>query len=116
MIRPPPRSTLFPYTTLFRSISSSSWRPSMTSPEPRRRLYHVAAICLFAVVLAARPGLASTLTFTAVHASYQPGVTSSPTISDTITDTVGVRWDLVQIVQRTALAGGKDVGRDAARH
>ena len=88
----------------------------MTSPEPRRRLYHVAAICLFAVVLAARPGLASTLTFTAVHASYQPGVTSSPTISDTITDTVSIRWDLVQIVQRTALAGGKDVGRDAARH
>src|SRR5687768_17853939 len=26
MIRPPPRSTLFPYTTLFRSIPSSSRR------------------------------------------------------------------------------------------
>ena len=57
----------------------------MTSPEPRRRLYHVAAICLFAVVVAARPGLASTLTFTAVHTNYQPGATSSLTISDTIT-------------------------------
>src|SRR5947199_5461963 len=27
MIRPPPRSTLFPYTTLFRSIRSSCPRP-----------------------------------------------------------------------------------------
>src|SRR2546430_16417112 len=26
MIRRPPRSTLFPYTTLFRSISTSGWR------------------------------------------------------------------------------------------
>src|SRR5690349_22105206 len=26
MLRPPPRSTLFPYTTLFRSISSSAFR------------------------------------------------------------------------------------------
>src|SRR5258708_26251854 len=37
MIRRPPRSTLFPYTTLFRSASAStrSWRPS--SPRSRRR-------------------------------------------------------------------------------
>src|SRR3712207_8618364 len=34
MIRRPPRSTLFPYTTLFRS-APSSWSPSRTSP-PRR--------------------------------------------------------------------------------
>src|SRR5438132_7049470 len=27
MIRRPPRPTLFPYTTLFRSASSSSWAP-----------------------------------------------------------------------------------------
>src|SRR5947199_9919393 len=26
MIRRPPRSTLFPYTTLFRSLSGSEWR------------------------------------------------------------------------------------------
>src|SRR2546422_5072823 len=32
MIRPPPRSTLFPYTTLFRS----RWR-SATTPAPARR-------------------------------------------------------------------------------
>jgi hypothetical protein len=60
--------------------------------------------------------LASTLTLTAVHTSYQPGPTSSLTISDTITDTVNVRWDLVKVVQGTVLAGGKDVGRDAASH
>src|SRR2546430_11351626 len=28
MIRRPPRSTLFPYTTLFRSPASHKWRPS----------------------------------------------------------------------------------------
>src|ERR1035437_1753650 len=27
MIRRPPRSTLFPYTTLFRSVSVRTWRP-----------------------------------------------------------------------------------------
>src|SRR5690242_21575265 len=36
MIRRPPRSTLFPYTTLFRSKSSGSntWRISISSPSP----------------------------------------------------------------------------------
>src|ERR1035437_11004226 len=31
MIRRPPRSTLFPYTTLFRSACSPSWSPRTTS-------------------------------------------------------------------------------------
>src|SRR6266581_8132199 len=31
MIRRPPRSTLFPYTTLFRSISSSTWPSDRTT-------------------------------------------------------------------------------------
>src|SRR5256886_4184807 len=41
MIRRPPRSTLFPYTTLFRSPSStessatSTWSPALTSTSPR---------------------------------------------------------------------------------
>src|SRR5258707_2457710 len=46
MIRRPPRSTLFPYTTLFRSLEYSGWSGSATSqalarvragtsPEPR---------------------------------------------------------------------------------
>src|SRR5436305_7279492 len=30
MIRRPPRSTLFPYTTLFRSVGSAEGRPSLT--------------------------------------------------------------------------------------
>src|SRR2546430_4898089 len=34
MIRRPPRSTLFPYTTLFRSASAPAWN---TRPSPRRR-------------------------------------------------------------------------------
>src|SRR5438128_6124414 len=33
MIRPPPRSTLFPYTTLFRSLVETGW---MNSPWPDR--------------------------------------------------------------------------------
>src|SRR5256885_11123546 len=40
MIRRPPRSTLFPYTTLFRSVSSESAPPSIPSqpqtPQPVR--------------------------------------------------------------------------------
>src|SRR5258708_14693765 len=41
MIRPPPRSTLFPYTTLFRSLSSPSPSPylrSRSGPGPGRRI------------------------------------------------------------------------------
>src|SRR3712207_7891609 len=34
MIRRPPRSTLFPYTTLFRSISSSAVSPSVPAACP----------------------------------------------------------------------------------
>src|SRR2546426_3702184 len=33
MIRRPPRSTLFPYTTLFRSQNSSRTRPDAASPS-----------------------------------------------------------------------------------
>src|SRR5256885_8140556 len=36
MIRRPPRSTLFPYTTLFRSISTSWRSPPLTCDSPRR--------------------------------------------------------------------------------
>src|SRR5438128_9813513 len=35
MIRPPPRSTLFPYTTLFRSVAySQSFSSSVLTPAP----------------------------------------------------------------------------------
>src|SRR5215471_7417664 len=84
----------------------------MIAPEPRRRFHPVASICLLALVASARPGVASTLTFTAVHANYQPGAAASATITDTITDTL--RWDLTKIVQGTVLAGGEDVGHDVA--
>src|SRR5260370_18860523 len=36
MIRRPPRSTLFPYTTLFRSSSPPSSRPTCQGTTPRR--------------------------------------------------------------------------------
>src|SRR5207247_7136340 len=41
MLRPPPRSTLFPYTTLFRSCSRSpawcsAWTARSSTPTPRR--------------------------------------------------------------------------------
>src|SRR3712207_9003163 len=35
MIRRPPRSTLFPYTTLFRSTPSPAGRPTRMLPQPR---------------------------------------------------------------------------------
>src|SRR5256885_8525203 len=37
MIRRPPRSTLFPYTTLFRSSSPRTARPRTSKAGPRRR-------------------------------------------------------------------------------
>src|SRR5690349_23489955 len=36
MIRRPPRSTLFPYTTLFRSTLASNERPSLSAESARR--------------------------------------------------------------------------------
>src|SRR2546430_16298886 len=40
MIRRPPRSTLFPYTTLFRSDRSDCSRPRIAGRTRRRRLDH----------------------------------------------------------------------------
>src|SRR2546430_16854031 len=37
MIRRPPRSTLFPYTTLFRSLHVDEWRPAVH----RRHMVHL---------------------------------------------------------------------------
>src|SRR5438552_14929827 len=37
MIRPPPRSTLFPYTTLFRSQRGSDWKARVAGEEDGRR-------------------------------------------------------------------------------
>src|SRR3712207_7851286 len=36
MIRRPPRSTLFPYTTLFRSLLISMFSPDCSCPDPGR--------------------------------------------------------------------------------
>src|SRR4051794_41665795 len=52
MIRPPPRSTLFPYTTLFRS-------PAIGVGHPHRPVHHVAVVRLAGELhrLPATPGL-----------------------------------------------------------
>src|SRR6185503_21100587 len=39
MLRRPPRSTLFPYTTLFRSFRSAAWRRERRSPSLVPRPY-----------------------------------------------------------------------------
>src|SRR6266496_5897623 len=47
MIRRPPRSTLFPYTTLFRSRSCRSrgaWRRAARNPSPRRSEEHTSEL------------------------------------------------------------------------
>src|SRR5439155_24803080 len=44
MIRRPPRSTLFPYTTLFRSLSCCRRRPDSACSAPRRCRWTFAAI------------------------------------------------------------------------
>src|SRR5690625_7532822 len=51
ILRPPPTSTLFPYTTLFRSKALTVYRPPpypkahLWSPKTNRSFRHVAAIC-----------------------------------------------------------------------
>src|SRR5207253_9108874 len=40
MIRRPPRSTLFPYTTLFRSIHAQSWFFRYRASHPTRSAYN----------------------------------------------------------------------------
>src|SRR3712207_7486495 len=40
MIRRPPRSTLFPYTTLFRSVEQASRRPTLHRDDHAVRLEH----------------------------------------------------------------------------
>src|SRR3989441_6213668 len=58
MIRRPPRSTLFPYTTLFRSLISLIPIAAMIAVDPRRRPVRATvayALVLFAV-MAARLG------------------------------------------------------------
>src|SRR2546430_7333246 len=44
MIRRPPRSTLFPYTTLFRSIAAFCFPGWRSSPDFRREAYAAAII------------------------------------------------------------------------
>src|SRR2546429_6302803 len=42
MIRRPPRSTLFPYTTLFRSLSSAAWKKVFFPILPRKKELSIA--------------------------------------------------------------------------
>ena len=94
----------------------------METSRPYRRLHLPAVALVFAAIGSAQPALASPtaagisdwrqLTVTAVHTSYQVSAAASDAITTTVTQTV--RWDLVKVVQQTVLAGGKDVGKDAA--
>src|SRR5690625_5670386 len=85
MLRPPPRSTLFPYTTLFRSprahrrnqhlrgrrdsgaystIAVVTCRPGPKRPAPHRRIEHlmpllVLAAAMLLVTMGASPGAAA---------------------------------------------------------
>src|SRR3712207_1226702 len=40
MIRRPPRSTLFPYTTLFRSFQAATLCPKMLISVPKKHFHH----------------------------------------------------------------------------
>src|SRR3712207_9034758 len=55
MIRRPPRSTLFPYTTLFRSASAS--RPSRSAATKRRNAASAPSVIPASVRCAGGPGL-----------------------------------------------------------
>src|SRR5256885_9936184 len=58
MIRPPPRSTLFPYTTLFRSPIPPTASPSMAgeAPASARRIVSSALLDSLALVLGLESG------------------------------------------------------------
>jgi len=95
----------------------------MEASRPYRLLARLASLALLcAIIGSAQPAFASTaadnnpgrqpLTFTAVHTSYSLSGAQSDTITSTVTQTV--RWDLIKIVQRTALVAGKAVGKDVA--
>src|SRR2546426_8149135 len=63
MIRRPPRSTLFPYTTLFRSCprwarSSARELPGLQAGREKRTLSYMRTAALAAVLVAALPALA----------------------------------------------------------
>src|SRR2546426_9307305 len=53
MIRRPPRSTLFPYTTLFRSLFSGVARAQKAEDRPRCHRGHVAALLIEPIGIAA---------------------------------------------------------------
>src|SRR3712207_8647898 len=50
MIRRPPRSTLFPYTTLFRSIFFLLWVPPVGDESALNAMYFFALLAAFRVV------------------------------------------------------------------
>src|SRR5438874_3664654 len=55
MIRPPPRSTLFPYTTLFRSTAPlTSFRPQAAKVNSTTYILAVATTRIYVVVATAR--------------------------------------------------------------
>src|SRR2546429_4286779 len=72
MIRRPPRSTLFPYTTLFRSISAAAAAP-LQKPRSRARLWVVLASALVILPAAAPVALAQIELLRANAAGSQPG-------------------------------------------
>src|SRR5260221_9685592 len=57
MIRRPPRSTLFPYTTLFRSAGGESGDADGGEPEPAPALRGLALQAVYGARLRDRPGL-----------------------------------------------------------
>src|SRR2546425_2811605 len=64
MIRRPPRSTLFPYTTLFRSLFETPFREARQPADPCCRFHHARRwhLVAFEQPVEGRPGEASPLT------------------------------------------------------
>src|SRR5437667_1134761 len=62
MIRPPPRSTLFPYTTLFRSVGHATLREAVDHPGDRLRRQSAAVALLPDDVVGAHRGARDSIT------------------------------------------------------
>src|SRR3989442_7980279 len=80
MIRRPPRSTLFPYTTLFRSLSRRQRLPAWSIPWPPRRKSCVALDPAsgrseeHTSELQSRPHLVCRLLLEKINPTYQAGL------------------------------------------
>src|SRR3989441_10000995 len=94
MIRRPPRSTLFPYTTLFRSLFETPFREARQPADPCCRFHHARRwhLVAFEQPVEGRPGEASPLT-----APIEPLEQNATGFVAVATQALGVSYDSIVV-------------------